>query len=238
MHKCRQWIFGRCTGQFWMVLVLVLTYLPSPARSSAPAQLCDAAARRAAERTGVPLRVLRAITRTETGRGGTGGLEPWPWTVNMEGKGVWFDTEAQARAYVFRHFNRGARSFDVGCFQLNYKWHGQAFHSLDDMFDPQKNADYAAQFLSRLHEELGDWTRAAGAYHSRTPQHASRYLDRYSEIHAALSGDPALGSTASAMERRNGFPLLTRAGASGGNGSLVPLSSGAGRSLIAPRKDS
>src|SRR6056297_2407601 len=63
---------------------------PAQARAAAGgAAVCDAAAAEAARRSGVPVAVLRAITRTETGRPGRsgGGLDPWPWTVNMEGIG-------------------------------------------------------------------------------------------------------------------------------------------------------
>jgi len=88
------------------------------------AALCDMAAQRAARESGVPLDVLRTITRTETGRGGKQGLQPWPWTVNMEGAGKWFENEDEARAYVFSHFKRGARSLYVGCFQIYFKRHG------------------------------------------------------------------------------------------------------------------
>lgn len=93
---------------------------PAPARAAAGgAAICDAAAAEAARRSGVPVAVLRTITRTETGRPGSsgGGLDPWPWTVNMEGIGKWFDGRAPAMAYVRAHHERGARSYDVGCFQ-------------------------------------------------------------------------------------------------------------------------
>src|SRR5690606_11949553 len=75
--------------------------------SATVAEICDSAAQRVALESGVPLSVLRAITRVETGRAAGNGVQPWPWTVNMEGKGVWFDTEDEARAYVFREFKRG-----------------------------------------------------------------------------------------------------------------------------------
>lgn len=207
--------------------------------------MCDAAARIAANSSDVPLSVLLAITRSETGRGRKGGLHPWPWTVNMEGKGVWFDTEDEARAYVFKHFKRGARSFDVGCFQINYKWHGTAFSSIDEMFDPLANAKYAARFLSELHAEFGDWSKAAGAYHSRTPQYANKYIARFDRIHSAVAQIPVHSvshqqPTTSPQQvaqndvRENHFPLL-RAGGSSAMGSLVPISAGAGRSLFGKR---
>jgi len=151
--------------------------------------LCDHAAIEASRTSGVPLDVLRAISRAETGRPGGNGLQPWPWTVNMEGTGRWFSTLDEARSYVFLHFKNGARSFDVGCFQINYKWHGEAFHSIDDMFDPLLNAKHAAKFLIGLFQEFGNWPDAAGAYHSRTPDFAQKYTARFVQIRIGLSGE-------------------------------------------------
>ena len=161
----------------------------SAASRAEAAQLCDRAAVVASRSQGVPLDVLRAITRTETGRASDRGLEPWPWTVNMEGAGRWFATEDAARSYVFSNFKAGARSFDVGCFQINYKWHGAAFRSIDEMFDPVLNAEYAARFLLQLYQELGDWTAAAGAYHSRTPELARAYAARFERIRNGVSAE-------------------------------------------------
>ncbi len=212
---------------------MLLLFLNLPAvLLAATAELCDAAAERVARETGVPRAILLALTRTETGRSRAGALAPWPWTVNMEGKGKWFDSRSAARAYVERHRGRGAQSFDVGCFQINYRWHGAAFDSIDQMFDPLANARYAAAFLTRLHDELGDWSEAAGAYHSRTPDHARRYRIRFDRIHKAVATEPisAIGTLASAARpsRANLYPLLRKSGVPARRGSLVPLSSGAG----------
>ncbi|MEM8789576.1 MAG: transglycosylase SLT domain-containing protein [Pseudomonadota bacterium] len=152
------------------------------------AALCDAAGARAAQRMGVPVEVLRAITRAETGRTLAGAHRPWPWTVNMEGEGRWFSTPEEALAYVRAHHARGARSYDVGCFQINYRWHGQEFASVEQMFDPNQNALYAARFLRDLYAEKGSWGAAAGAYHSRTPKFATRYRARFERILARLGG--------------------------------------------------
>jgi len=187
-----------CLTLFYGVLPLT----GAQASTQQVAGLCDLAARRAARDQGVPLDVLRTITRTETGRGGKQGLQPWPWTVNMEGAGKWFQTEDEARAYVFSHFKRGARSFDVGCFQINFKWHGAAFDSIDQMFDPVANAQYAAQFLKKLYDELGDWSKAAGAYHSRTPTYANRYITRFDRIRADLSPTTAVAGLPGRDRRR------------------------------------
>jgi len=231
----RSWRSLRATALAFMLGAIAM--VPA-ALAAATGTVCDAAAERAARESGVPKSVLLAITRTETGRNRGGRLTPWPWTVNMEGAGRWFDNRAEARAYVQREFERGARSFDVGCFQINYKWHGSAFKSIDQMFDPVENARYAASFLTRLHGELGDWSQAAGAYHSRTPKYATRYRARFNRIHAKMANDPPssslrTASVAPAREtkptRENHYPLLQ--GGTGLRGSLVPLREGS-RALI------
>ena len=147
----------------------------------------------------------------------------------MEGKGVWFDDPDAARAYVFKHFKRGARSFDVGCFQINYKWHHSAFSSIDEMFDPVANATYAGRFLQDLYAEYGNWSDAAGAYHSRTPKHANRYKAIFEKHRRRAPGETVLAvANANAPARQNPkpprintYPLLQ----SGGTrlGSLVPV---------------
>lgn len=194
------------------------------------ADICDRAARRAARAEGVPLDVMQAITRVETGRRVDGSLHPWPWTVNLEGKGYWFGSEAEAKTYVFEVFKSGARSFDIGCFQINYRWHGKAFRSIDAMFDPDQNAAYAAQFLKRLYAEHGDWSAAAGAYHSRTPEHARRYVTRFQTVLAALSDAPEpVARQAVDPFRRTALPLIPLGPSPAGThrpalGSLVPAS--------------
>jgi hypothetical protein len=144
------------------------------------ASLCDVAAQRASAETGVPLDVMLTITRLETGRGNTG--DPWPWTVNHAGDGSWFQTEDDARSYVFSKVKNGVSNIDIGCFQINYRWHADGFRSLDDMFNPDLNALYAGRFLTQLYREFGTWTEAAGAYHSRTPVHAERYKAKFQDI--------------------------------------------------------
>ncbi len=231
------------------LLLLMSLGLAPAARASDPAALCDAAARQAADATGVPLSVLRAISLSETGRERGGKFRPWPWTVNMEGKGVWFDDATKALDFAERGFDRGARSFDVGCFQINYKWHGGHFTSIAEMFQPGANALYAARFLRDLHAELGDWVQAAGAYHSRTPKYAKRYSRRFRRIRANLKAlDPAkmpmhalkMVRAQMAPERPlsrsvdreiaqlNRYPLLQGGDGGRGLGSLVPVTASAG----------
>lgn len=174
----------------------------------------------AAQDTGVPIDILLAISRVESGRATDGALAPWPWTINADGTGRFYETKAEAVAAAEAHLTDGTGTFDIGCFQLNIRWHGQAFSTFEDMFDPEKNAEYAARFLISLYEEAGTWAGAVQAYHSRTPELAQAYLDRVKavlETPGATDLPPLVP-----MVRENNFPLL-QAGAQGAFGSVVPM---------------
>ena len=213
------------------LLFLVSALLAGSAAHAAPApaQACIGAARAAAEATGLPAQTLVTLALAETGRRGPDGPVPWPWTVNAAGEGRWFDTREEALAFVRAKQAAGVRSIDVGCFQINLVWHGDAFASLEEAFDPTANAAYAARFLKRLADEAG-LARASGHYHSRTPELAQRYRARLATLETAaaalLETLPPEGARSFARAPNgNGIPL--------GGVSLAALFGGAGgKSLL------
>ena len=209
----------------WVIALAVLWGGPALAR----AETCDSVARQAALAQDVPVDVMLAVTRLETGRKRNGQFQPWPWTANVAGQGHWFDTAEDLRGFLAQQVRAGRQNFDVGCFQINYRWHGHAFASLQDMVDPHKNALYAARFLRDLYDEKQDWTAAVGAYHSRTPRYAQRYTARFSRIRSALSDRVVQVTTTTdsatahdSRPRENRFVLLRSGGSPGARGSLVP----------------
>jgi hypothetical protein len=131
------------------------------------------------ERTNsIPTHLLAAIATTESGRyhKGLGMSVPWPWTINVEGKGYHFNSKAEAIAQTQRFLAAGRASIDVGCMQVNLKHHPKAFSDLNQAFDPERNVAYASKFLRENHASMGDWIKATAAYHSRTAVHGNRYL--------------------------------------------------------------
>ncbi len=130
----------------------------------------------AQERYNIPGNILLGIGLQEAGVSRGGRLTVWPWAVNAAGEGRLFDSRAAAMGWVRERHASGVQSIDVGCMQINLRWHPNAFNTLEEGFDPFINVDYAARFLRGLYAETGDWMRAAGAYHSRTPDHAEVYL--------------------------------------------------------------
>jgi hypothetical protein len=142
-----------------------------------PAALCEMAVASAELSGRLPARLLHAISLTESGRADAkaGIVRAWPWTINAEGEGRFFDTKQQAVAAVRALQARGVQSIDVGCMQVNLMYHPHAFITLESAFDPQSNAAYAARFLNALHADGRDWPRAIAAYHSETPALGEAY---------------------------------------------------------------
>jgi soluble lytic murein transglycosylase-like protein len=101
----------------------------------------------------------------------------WPWTVNVEGKGYFFDTKREAVAFVLKQIQAGKESIDVGCMQVNLKHHPRAFKSIDQAFEPRINIAYGAEFLRSKYDQLGDWHKAIAHYHSATEALGSKYKD-------------------------------------------------------------
>ncbi len=200
--------------------------VPLHANSLPPHQQCDAAAVIAAQNSAVPLSVLMSIARVESGRSQDGQVTPWPWAANLAGESYFFETEAKAIEFAAAQIASGNINFDIGCFQINLRWHSRGFRSLQAAYDPQNNANYAAKFLSELYQEKGNWAGAVAAYHSRSAARANRYLEKVTSTWHALrqsGGSAASPQPVAAPQPEksvNNFPLLRHG--FGANGSLVP----------------
>ena len=152
---------------------------PPMAGPLTPPAMCEAAIAAAEAATKLPARVLNAIALRESGRldPATGRWRPWPWTINFQGVGHFYETKAEAIAAVQSIQAAGETSVDVGCMQVNLMHHPYAFANLEDAFDPTRNAAYAGHFLMDLFTSSGDWGTAIAGYHSRTPGVGEPYRD-------------------------------------------------------------
>ncbi|WP_127903305.1 lytic transglycosylase domain-containing protein [Solirhodobacter olei] len=151
----------------------------TPARGQRPVNASDAcisAILDAQARYNIPDNLLLAIGLQEAGLRRNGHYTVWPWSVNAAGDGRMFGTEADAMKWVQNQQSVGITSIDVGCMQVNLRWHPDAFASLAEAFDPVANVDYAARFLLDLRQRTGNWMTAAGSYHSQSGPERSKYL--------------------------------------------------------------
>lgn len=151
---------------------------PGRAAAASDEEACIAAIVAAEREAGLPDNLLLAIGFTEAGRTVDGGPVVWPWTVNAEGQGRFFATRAEAVGHVRDLLDRGVRSIDVGCLQVNLRWHPDAFPDLETAFDPAANARYAARFLVGLRDGHGGVDEAIGRYHSSQSEFQDRYRMR------------------------------------------------------------
>jgi hypothetical protein len=164
--------------------VLLLAANPAEARRRAetppdPGFACRQAFRAVERETGLPRGLLLAIGRVETGRTDRrGSFTPWAWSLRANGRAEYLDSREAAVRRVTELRSAGVRAVDVGCVQVNLHYHDEAFPTVSRALDPMANARYAARFLKRLHDELGDWPAAVAAYHSRTPSRGQAYRDR------------------------------------------------------------
>lgn len=69
----------------------------------------------------------------------------------------------------------GKSNFDLGCMQINYRWHAKNFSSVDDMLDVSSNVRYAAALIHGLYKEHGNWQAAIRHYHSYEPRFYKKY---------------------------------------------------------------
>ena len=159
--------------------------------------LCRLETTRTERRMAIPRHLLTAISLAESGRrdDANGVNVAWPWTVTSGGQGRFFDTKAEALAEVEILMTQGVRNIDVGCMQVNLFYHASAFETLDEAFDPRANTTYAATYLKSMHAATGDWTDAAGYYHSTTPQRNGPYKKKVLTFWRRQGGGPS-GATA------------------------------------------
>ena len=150
-------------------------------------ELCEIAADKAEADYQIKPNLLQTIASVESGRWNAeaGKRVAWPWTVHAKGKGLYYKTKAEAIAAVQDLQRRGIINIDVGCMQINLKYHGTAFKNLDEAFDPQKNANYSAQFLRSLYKRnKQNWTKTAMHYHSRNLRRGTNYKNRLEKHYA------------------------------------------------------
>ncbi len=165
---------------------------PQPAPPSWDAQqsaLCTQAIAGAQARHHLPPGLLRTMAKVESGRpvDTLADIRPWPWTVDADGEGIFFESKQAAVVWTELALARGVPFIDVGCLQVDLQMHPHAFASVAGAFDPAANADYAARYLTELRAEAGgNWYAAVGLYHSHTPELAAGYRQQVADMGAGI----------------------------------------------------
>ena len=124
--------------------------------------ICEREMTRAAQEFKVPLAVLFAVGLTETGQRG----RLRPYMLNVDGRAIETDSAAAAEIRIAEAQRAGARFIDVGCMQINLRYHAGKFISLRHMLQPRDNVRYAARLLMELRGREATWTMAVARYNA------------------------------------------------------------------------
>ena len=137
-----------------------------------------------------------AIALAESGRAVAqrGSIRPWPWTLNVHGEGRYYASRSAATKALYEAIAAGRVSVDIGPMQVNWRYHGAAFPSLDAALDPYRNLSVAAAILARCYRQRREWWAAVGCYHApNNPSRAARYRARVKKHWQALQAPATAG---------------------------------------------
>ncbi|HAT1683232.1 TPA: lytic transglycosylase domain-containing protein [Klebsiella oxytoca] len=186
------------------VLIALMLVLSGSGSASAAGETVPEGYIRVAIAHGVPPEVLYSVSLTETAMAPQSIAavirlkknlpvvsRPWPWTINVAGKGYRYASRLEAWQALQVFMSRySLKRIDVGLAQVNLGWNGHHFSSTWAAFDPYTNLNAAAIILRECRERKpGSWLDAAGCYHHPAGgQAAARYKTTVKRHLARLSG--------------------------------------------------
>ena len=127
---------------------------------------------------GIPASVLYAVALTESGKqvSQSEDFRPWPWTLNVAGRGYYFACRLAAWRALRGWLEAGERSIDIGLMQVNWRYHQDRLGTPWQALDPYHNLRVGAGILHDCYTKEGDWWASVGCYHA--PSNAER-AERY-----------------------------------------------------------
>lgn len=173
--------------RFSSIFVALICCQISTAHAS---NVCLDALRSAEEKMGIPEGLLAAIGRTEAWRPSR--RQIWPWTVVIDGTPHYLEDQESAVKMVLKSLGDGRTNIDVGCTQVNLRWHGRS-RSAETLLDPTSNALYAASHLVDLYARFGSWKTAVARYHSADSNRGMRYACRVARSYAQMADEDLPG---------------------------------------------
>ena len=166
-------------------LVLIFFAVPSYAINNFQLERnnCEELAKQLSKNSDLPNGLLGSIARVESGRINKNGVKrAWPWTLNLAGDSKFFDNKSQTLEYLNNAISEGKTNIDIGCMQINYRWHKNNFTTVEEMLDPKSNINYAIKFLNELFEKHNSWEDAVKHYHSATKSLNTKYYRKIARV--------------------------------------------------------
>ncbi len=163
--------------------------------AAAPMSHCEevvpSAYRWIATEHGIPVRLFYAIALAESGKTlvSTSSRRPWPWTLNIAGNGVYFNSRWEAWCALDRSLRAGQDSVDIGLMQVNWRFHQARLGSSWLALEPYHNLSVGAEILKDCYKRRRDWWASVGCYHAPSDKpRAKRYRARVVALWRELRG--------------------------------------------------
>jgi hypothetical protein len=185
MKKILKNIFTIILAGF-VIQVKVVSAVDFNSQDIEPELLCLVSASYYERKYSIPKDLLRSISIVESGKWNNEHKMTfaWPWVIGVDGRGEYFKSYSDAVAFLRKAVARG-QNVDIGCHQINWKYHGHHFSKPEELLHPKINAAYAAHFLVEKFNASKNWSKAVAHYHSHTPEFGDRYLKK---VHVVLEG--------------------------------------------------
>ena len=116
----------------------------------------------------VPVEIVKRIITHESKSFFNGEVQPWPWTLNINGVGYYYNTKKEALEAALQALDEDVKKLGIGFGQLEWKYHGQrADWNLAKALDPANNVKMVCDILveSRKSERVKNWADAIAYYH-------------------------------------------------------------------------
>lgn len=188
---------------------------------------CPTLISQAETRRNIPRGLLMAIAMTESGTNGS----PNPYAMNIAGRSYFASSGQDMANVISANWQRGVTSIDVGCMQINLKYHGMKFARLTDLLNSPTNVEYGAGYLITLATEAGSWKDAVMSYHNkRNPTRRAWYgckvWNNYLRINGSQTGYLQCGGAPSGSSTASRTTMIAQqrpvSNWSGGAGPLNP----------------
>jgi len=142
----------------------------------------------------IPPGLAFAVAHQESGKKRNGVFAPYPWAVNIAGKGYWFETKKEAIRAAKNAVGKG-KSFGGGYMQQEWRWQKHRYEKPEDVFDPETNIKTGAIILREWYDKTGSWTESIARYHvgyvkdKKELIRAVDYVEKVRKFHVRLASD-------------------------------------------------
>jgi hypothetical protein len=199
MASIFHWMRKRYAWRHFLTLaILMILGMAMPAHGSVRT-ICSTHAAQQEKAKRIPTGLVHAVALAESGRWlkQDKTTKPWPWTVTSGSDSFYLSSKEAAIAKVRELQASGRTNIDVGCMQINLHYHPDAFASLEEAFDPDRNVAYGTKFLRDLRMRTRSWGKATAFYHSQDRVRGTAYRVKVYKLWRKLRGRKAPLATAS-----------------------------------------